>query len=482
MGHSRNRRWVAMAPTITSTRPLAASGVSHVSTSSHPGSTRPSAPRTSASPIPRSVSWEKPSTQRICSRSFSFGWTSLRAPVARNTSASTTWRIHTKVFMGRSCAQGDRQGRRHARPSVPSPRVSPVTGPEQRPTLPERAGDTTAESPWPVRLLSMKIAEYVEKMSVLWVEGQVVQLTRRPGSRTAYLTLRDPDVDMSLSVAISTNALDAMPVPVAQGARVVLQAKPVFWTQRGSLMLDARQIRPVGVGELLARVEHLKRTLASEGLFDADRKRSLPFLPRVVGLVCGRASAAEKDVVENARRRWPTVRFEIREVAVQGPTAVQEVNAALAELDQHPQVDVIVVARGGGSVEDLLPFSNEAMVRAVAAARTPVVSAIGHDVDTPLLDYVADYRASTPTDAAKAVVPDVHAERTGIRHSRDRGRRALQARIASERRHLTALRSRPVMARPTAMIDARRQELDALTDRAHRRVLAAVHRAVDQID
>src|SRR5687767_10855499 len=151
---------------------------------------------------------------------------------------------------------------------------APIVGavserPAPRP-LPERAADTTAEQPWPVRLLSMKIAEYVEKMSVLWVEGQVVQLTRRPGARTAYLTLRDPDVDMSLSVSVHVNALDAMPTALAQGARVVVQEKPVFWTQRGSLMLDARQIRPVGVGELLARIEHLKRTLASEGLFEPE--------------------------------------------------------------------------------------------------------------------------------------------------------------------------------------------------------------------
>ena len=173
--------------------------------------------------------------------------------------------------------------------------------------LPERAAETTAEQPWPVRLLSMRIGEYVEKMSVLWVEGQVVQLNRRPGARTAYLTLRDPDVDMSLSVAIQVNALDAMPGPLAEGARVVLQAKPTFWTQRGSLMLDARQIRPVGVGELLARLEYLKRHLAQEGLFDRDRKRPLPFLPRRVGLVCGRASAAERDVVENALRHAPSV-------------------------------------------------------------------------------------------------------------------------------------------------------------------------------
>jgi exodeoxyribonuclease VII large subunit len=349
------------------------------------------------------------------------------------------------------------------------------------PDLPERAADTTADQPWPVRLLSMRIAEYVEKMSVLWVEGQVVQLNRRPGARTAYLTLRDPDVDMSLSVAIQVNALDAMPVPLDQGARVVLQAKPVFWTQRGSLMLDARQIRPVGVGELLARIEHLKRTLASEGLFDADRKKPLPFLPRTVGLVCGRASAAEKDVVENARRRWPTVRFAIREVAVQGPTAVTEVTAALQQLDADPDVDVIVISRGGGSVEDLLPFSNETLLRAVAAARTPVVSAIGHDVDTPLLDHVADWRASTPTDAGKRVVPDAAQERQGVEQARQRARRAIATRVESERRHLVALRSRPVMADPTAMLRARREEVEALTRRARHRTLASVHRAADQI-
>ena len=345
--------------------------------------------------------------------------------------------------------------------------------------LPERAVDTTAEQPWPVRLLSLKIGEYVEKMSVLWVEGQVVQLTRRPGARTAYLTLRDPDVDMSLSVSIHVNALDAMPGPLSEGARVVLQAKPVFWTQRGSLMLDARQIRPVGVGELLARLEYLKRHLAQEGLFDPDRKRPLPFLPRRVGLVCGRASAAERDVVENALRRWPSTRFEIRQVAVQGPSAVAEVIAALAELDAHPEVDVVVIARGGGSVEDLLPFSNEALVRAVAQARTPVVSAIGHDVDTPILDLVADHRASTPTDAAKAVVPDAEAERALVEAALQRGRRALAARLHHERRRLVELRSRPVLTDKGAFVRGQREVVEALRQRAHRRVEAQLHRARD---
>ena len=350
-----------------------------------------------------------------------------------------------------------------------------------RPPLPEKAADTSAEHPWPVRLLSMKIGEYVEKMSVLWVEGQVVQLNRRPGARTAFITLRDPDVDMSLSCSVHVNALDAMPGPLAEGARVVLQAKPSFWTQRGSLVLDARQIRPVGVGELLARLEYLKRHLAQEGLFDRDRKRPLPFLPRRIGLVCGRASAAEKDVVENARRRWPSAVFEIRQVAVQGANAVAEVTAALAELDAHPEVDVVVIARGGGGVEDLLPFSNETLLRAVAAATTPVVSAIGHDVDTPLLDLVADHRASTPTDAAKAVVPDADAERRGVDAAGARAHRALAGRLHHERRRLTELTSRPVLADKGALVRVQRDVVTALRGRAHHRVEALVHRQRDQV-
>jgi exodeoxyribonuclease VII large subunit len=348
--------------------------------------------------------------------------------------------------------------------------------------LPERAADTTAEDPWPLRLLSVKISDYVDKMSALWVEGQVVQVNRRPGQSTVYLTLRDVDVDMSLNVTVRATTLDAMRTPLAEGARVVVQAKATFWTKRGTLQLDARQVRPVGIGELLARLEHLKRVLASEGLFDRDRKRPLPFLPGKIGLICGRASAAEKDVVENARRRWPAVRFEIRTVSVQGPNTVPEVTAALSELDADSSVDVIVITRGGGSLEDLLPFSNEAMVRAVAAAVTPVVSAIGHDVDTPLLDFVADLAASTPTDAAKRIVPDVRQERAAISQTRQRVCRALTSRVHTERRLLISLRSRPVMADPRAMITARRQELDALTDRATRRVRSTMHRASDQID
>jgi exodeoxyribonuclease VII large subunit len=273
-----------------------------------------------------------------------------------------------------------------------------------------------------------------------------------------------------------------MPIPLAQGARVVLQAKPTFWTKRGTLQLEARQIRPVGIGDLLARVEILKRTLAAEGVFDAQRKRPIPFLPHRVGLITGRNSAAEKDVVENARRRWPAVAFEIREVAVQGNSAVTEVVEALRELDAIPAVDVIVIARGGGALEELLPFSNEAMVRAVAQARTPVISAIGHDVDQPLLDLVADWRASTPTDAGKKVVPDAAHERALVDAARDRVRRALVRRIEAERSGLRSLVSRPVMADPVALVRVRRQEIASLRARATSRMEARLHRAADQAE
>lgn len=347
--------------------------------------------------------------------------------------------------------------------------------------LPEKAADTSAERPWPVRRLSMKIAEYVDRMSPLWVEGQVVQLSRRPGMTTCYVTLRDTDVDMSLSITVRAAVLDAMPAPIGEGARVVVHAKPSFWTKRGTLSLEARQIRQVGVGELLARIERLKSLLLAEGLFDADRKHALPFLPRRVGLICGRASAAEKDVVENALRRWPTVEFTIRQVPVQGPATVTEVSGALRELDLDPAVDVIVIARGGGSFEDLLPFSNEALLRAVSACRTPVVSAIGHDVDTPLLDFVADVRASTPTDAAKRIVPDVDEQRHGVHTACARGQRALRSRLESERRLLVNLRSRPVMADPTTMITQRAAELERLTRRATTCTLSRVARAADQV-
>ena len=347
------------------------------------------------------------------------------------------------------------------------------------PALPARAADTTAGRPWPVRLLSSKIADYVAKMAGVWVEGQVVQLNRRPGVGMAFLTLRDTDADMSLPVSVYARVLAA--TPLAEGAHVVVHAKPTFWTKRGTLQLQADEVRAVGIGELLARIEHLKGVLAAEGLFDAARKLPLPFLPAVVGLVCGRGSKAEHDVVVNARERWPQVQFEIREVAVQGVGAVPQVSAAIAELDGDPRVEVIVVARGGGAVEDLLPFSNEALVRAAAACRTPLVSAIGHETDTPLLDLVADYRASTPTDAAERIVPDVAEERSRLIQARARIRAAVGHLLAREPAGLDAVRSRPVLARPESMVDARAADVDRLRQAGRRALDAELTRGAGQI-
>jgi exodeoxyribonuclease VII large subunit len=336
--------------------------------------------------------------------------------------------------------------------------------------LPARALETSPERPWPVRVLSWKIAQYVEKMPFVWVEGQVVELNRRAG--TCFLTLRDTDSDMSLPVSVAARVLAGLDTPVGDGAHVVVHAKPTFWPRRGALQLQADAIRPVGVGELLARIEHVKRVLAAEGLFDPGRKVPLPFLPEVVGLVCGRGSKAEHDVVVTARSRWPAVRFEIREVAVQGSEAVTQITAALAELDADPRVGVIVVARGGGAVEDLLPFSNEALVRAAAACRTPLVSAIGHETDAPIFDLVADVRASTPTDAGKRVVPDVVAEAAGLGQARLRMRQAVEGRLLAEQDRLTSLRSRPALGRPEQMLDAHEERLEAHR-RAARRAFEA---------
>ncbi|UNX55636.1 exodeoxyribonuclease VII large subunit [Georgenia sp. TF02-10] len=342
--------------------------------------------------------------------------------------------------------------------------ISPAPAAPRR--LADKALETTAENPWPVRLLSAKIAGYVDRMAPVWVEGQVVQLNRRPGASLAFLTLRDAVADMSLPVAVQPRVLGRVDVPLAEGAHVVVHAKPVFWPKRGTLQLEADELRPVGVGELLARIEQLKRVLAAEGLFDADRKRPLPFLPRRVGLVCGRESKAEHDVVVNARARWPALAFTVREVAVQGAAAVAEVSAAIAELDDDPDVDVIVVARGGGGVEDLLPFSNEALVRAAAACRTPLVSAIGHETDTPLLDLVADYRASTPTAAARRVVPDVAEERAALARARGRLRAALTGLTTAEQHRLDAVRSRPCLADPTTLVTRRAEDVARLRSAA----------------
>ncbi|MFE7773934.1 exodeoxyribonuclease VII large subunit [Streptomyces sp. NPDC057445] len=327
---------------------------------------------------------------------------------------------------------------------------------------------TSAEAPLPVGEVSRLIGGWIDRLGAVWVEGQITQLSRRPGAGVVFLTLRDPSYDISVSVTCYRQVFDAVADVVSEGARVVVLAKPEWYAPRGQLSLRAAEIKPVGIGELLARLEHLKRTLGAEGLFALDRKKPLPFLPQLIGLVCGRASAAERDVLENARRRWPAVRFEVRNVAVQGVRAVPQVVQAVKELDELPDVDVIIVARGGGSVEDLLPFSDEQLVRAVADCRTPLVSAIGHEPDSPLLDLVADLRASTPTDAAKKVVPDVGEELDRVRTLQERALRTVRGLLEREERGLANCLHRRVMEHPHRMVEEREREADALAARGRR--------------
>jgi exodeoxyribonuclease VII large subunit len=326
--------------------------------------------------------------------------------------------------------------------------------------------ETSSESPAPVRAVTEAIKEYLDRLGPIWIEGEIAELNERSGGM-AFLRLRDSSVDMSLSVMCHKSVLASV-APLPANARVVLYAKGSWYTKNGSYTLSAREIRQVGVGELLARLEALKTMLAAEGLFDSENKVALPLLPRKIGLICGRNTDAERDVVENAKRRWPAVQFEIREVTVQGAAAVSEVSAALAELEALADVDVIIITRGGGSFEDLLPFSDEGLVRLAAKCSTPIVSAIGHEKDSPLLDLVADFRASTPTDAAKRVVPDINEEIDLIEKLRDRASRFMRNMIELESSKIANLAARPVLRDPAVMITSRLEIVNGLRDRSIR--------------
>jgi exodeoxyribonuclease VII large subunit len=340
---------------------------------------------------------------------------------------------------------------------------------------------TSPQAPAAVRTIARSVEEWIARLGSVWIEGQIAQLTRRPGMNLVFLTLRDTEAEISISVSAPTRIVDTSSPPLAEGQRVIINAKPEYLVQRGSLTFRATEIRPVGLGELLAQLEARKNLLAAEGLFDDSRKKKLPFLPRAIGLICGRNSDAERDVVENARRRWPGAVFEIREVAVQGVRAVAEVGAALIELDAMAEVDVIVITRGGGSVEDLLPFSDEGLLRAVAKARTPVVSAIGHEKDSPLLDLVADVRASTPTDAARRVVPDMAEQLALINELRSRSANAVRVKLDRATASLDAIRARPALADPFTLLDGPTQTVAALRDRARRSLVHQLDRAEDDI-
>ncbi|QDP97877.1 exodeoxyribonuclease VII large subunit [Microlunatus elymi] len=329
--------------------------------------------------------------------------------------------------------------------------------------------ESSPDQPQPLRVVAQAVKGWIERLGWVWVEGQLIEINRRSGSRTVFLTLRDKLAEVSASVSISPANLD-LAGPLREGSTVAVRIRPSYYTPSGRFSFYCDEIRPVGEGRLLAQLEQTKRLLQAEGLFDRVRKQPLPFLPRSVGLITGANSAAERDVVENARRRWPAVRIETRNTLVQGPQAAEEIIRALRQLDNIAAVEVIVIARGGGSLEDLLPFSDEGLIRAVAGCRTPVVSAIGHETDQPILDLVADVRASTPTDAARRVVPDVTEELSRVDQARQRAYGAMIKIIDRQQEFLSTLRSRPVLAEPTASFDLRYEQLDTLRQRGQRAI------------
>ena len=335
-------------------------------------------------------------------------------------------------------------------------------------------------TPFSVRAISERIGAIVDSLDEVWIEGELSEINVRPGSPTIFMRLRDTSADMSISVRCFKNVFDSI-APLEQNARVVIRSKPTWWTKNGSLSFNISEIRQVGVGELMARLEALKNLLAAEGLFDLERKQPLPFLPNVVGLICGRNSDAGKDVIENAKRRWPGVQFEIHEVAVANAAAVSEVSAALLDLEANPNVDVIIITRGGGSFEDLLPFSDESLLRLVASCKTPIISAIGHEKDSPLLDLVADWRASTPTDAGKRVVPDMEEELARISNLQDRANRFIQSRIDFEFSRIQGFMERQIMREPQTIISTRLEIVKGFVARSHRAMSGALALAKEEI-
>ena len=303
------------------------------------------------------------------------------------------------------------------------------------------------------------VGGWLARLPEVWVEGEIAELKRQERWSFAYLTLKDPDGGASLPALIPRARLDAVQPPLKPGDRVHMLGRAQLYAKKGELRFQVSAIEQFGLGQMLRELELLKERLAGEGLFAAERKRPLPFLPRLIGLICGSDAAAKRDVIETALVRYPPARFELIETAVQGAGAVPQIVAALDRLDHDPRVDVIVLARGGGSFEDLLPFSDERLVRAVASCVTPVVSAIGHEQDAPIVDFAADVRAGTPSLAAKLVVPDHAQVSADLDAIAERAGRALATRARRSRESLTMLVSRPAFADPRSWITNRRQTL-----------------------
>lgn len=327
---------------------------------------------------------------------------------------------------------------------------------------------STENSPWQVSQLSKSLKDWIDRLGRVWVEGELQAYSEKPAG--VFASIRDLDVEMSVEIHAFANSGAEIAPGLAQGDRVVALLQPTFWPKNGKITMRVLQMHKVGLGELLERLERLKVQLISEGLADPSRKKPLPFLPNKIGLITGANSDAEKDVLQNAKLRWPEVKFQVEHTHVQGDKAVNEILLALGVLDADPEVDVIIIARGGGSFQDLLPFSDERLVRAAAQLSKPFVSAIGHENDQPLLDLVADLRASTPTDAAKRVVPDVVEERRGLAISLQRIRLRVGGYLDSQTQLLNQLISRPVIASPYGFVDSQ-SEVIALGTRRIREIL-----------
>ena len=339
--------------------------------------------------------------------------------------------------------------------------------------IPRLARETTAEHPWPVSVLSQKFHDAVSRWPQAWVEGQIVEINMRR-STSGYITLRDNAEEISLSV-MGFRDFVAMARDFRQGDRVVVHGKPDIWIKATRLSFIADDIRRMGAGDLKAQIDELRKKLKGEGLFDADRKLPLPEFPSCIGLICAPQARAEGDVITNVNLRWPAVRFKVVHAHVQGAQCPADVTEAIRRLDADPEVDVIIVARGGGSFEDLIGFSDEGVVRAAASCSTPLVSAVGHEDDWTLIDLAADLRASTPTDAAKKVVPDVMEQIQLVESAQQQMRMRIQARVDNEMRLVEGYANRPSLTQPLTMLEPYGRFLDD----AVRRMRLGLTRIVD---
>jgi exodeoxyribonuclease VII large subunit len=310
------------------------------------------------------------------------------------------------------------------------------------------------------------VARFLGKLPSVWVEGEVTELRRNEAWATVFLTLKDPKTGACLKVTIARRTYDALGLGLEEGETVHVEGRAELYEARGELGLRATTIERLGLGAHLLALERLKRKLAAEGVFEAARKRALPRLPRAVGVLTGADAAARGDLVGTLGRRFPAAKIVVCEARVQGRGAPAAIIGGLRALAAHDEVDVVVLARGGGSFEDLLPFSNEAVVRAVAASPVPVVSAVGHEQDTPLCDLAADVRAATPTAAAALVVPDVKDLRIGLDAQHRRLRLATRGLLERDGERLARLGERLRLA-PGALLERRRAGVDHLGARLH---------------